>query len=219
LAHASPRLYRLVVAGLETGCRLGELLSLQWREVNLKGRELCILASKAKDREDRHIPISSTLLAVLEMAQHGPTGQPLPSVAYVFGDECGSRIESPKKAWETAVLKAHGHKPEWVRSRLSPASRAAYRSTDLRFHDLRHEAGSRWLEAGWPLHQVKELLGHETIATTDTYLNAGRIHLHESMLRLEAEGKVCTTFAQDSQSQPLPVLPAEHSGAPKSLVN
>ncbi len=93
-------------AGLETGCRQGELLSLQWREVNLKGREIRILASKAKDREDRHIPISSRLLAVLEMAQHSPTGQPLPSMAYVFGDECGSRLGSPKKAWETAVLKA-----------------------------------------------------------------------------------------------------------------
>ena len=51
------------------------------------------------------------------------------------------------------------------------------------FHDLRHEAGSRWLEAGMPLHHVKELLGHANISTTDTYLNAGRVHLHESMPR------------------------------------
>jgi integrase len=34
---------------------------------------------------------------------------------------------------------------------------------DLHFHDLRHEAGSRWLEAGIPLHHVKELLGHATL--------------------------------------------------------
>ena len=53
-----------------------------------------------------------------------------------------------------------------------------------------------------PLHHVKELLGHSNISTTDTYLdNAGRVHLHESMLRLEAEGKVCTNFAQDPPSQ------------------
>ena len=31
---------------------------------------------------------------------------------------------------------------------------------------------------------MKELLGHANISTTDTYLNAGRVHLHESMLRL-----------------------------------
>ena len=51
----------------------------------------------------------------------------------------------------------------------------AYRAIDLRFHDLRHEAGSRWLEAGMPLHHVKELLDHASIATTDTYLNAARM--------------------------------------------
>ena len=47
---------------------------------------------------------------------------------------------------------------------------AAYRTIDLHFHALRHEAGSRWLEQGLPLHHVKELLGHASISTTDTYL-------------------------------------------------
>ena len=40
---------------------------------------------------------------------------------------------------------------------------------DLRFHDLRHEAGSRKLEAGWPLHAVSEWLGHNNITTTSRY--------------------------------------------------
>jgi hypothetical protein len=31
---------------------------------------------------------------------------------------------------------------------LSKESRAALRAIDLHFHDFRHEAGSRWLEAG-----------------------------------------------------------------------
>ena len=37
-----------------------------------------------------------------------------------------------------------------------------------------------------PLHHVKALLGHASVATTDIYLNAGRIHLRESMERAEA---------------------------------
>ncbi|MEO8076310.1 MAG: tyrosine-type recombinase/integrase [Acidobacteriota bacterium] len=55
---------------------------------------------------------------------------------------------------------------------------------DLHFHDLRHEAGARWLEAGMPLHHVKEMLGHANISQTDTYLNAGRFAVQESMQRL-----------------------------------
>ena len=73
----------------------------------------------------------------------------------------------------------------------------AYRTIDLHFHDLRHEAGSRWLEQGLPLHHVKELLGHASISTTDTYLNASRIHLRESMLEMEKRGKSDTNVPQN----------------------
>jgi integrase len=50
---------------------------------------------------------------------------------------------------------------------------------DLHFHDLRHEAGSRKLEAGWPLHAVSRWLGHTKLTTTDTYLNATTRLLHD----------------------------------------
>src|SRR5713226_2396652 len=49
----------------------------------------------------------------------------------------------------------------------------------LHFHDLRHEAGSRKLEAGWPLHAVSRWLGHTKLTATDTYLNATTQLLHE----------------------------------------
>ena len=83
------------------------------------------------------------------------------------------------------MLTAYGHTPEYVGTKLSANSRAQLRTIDLHFHDLRHEAGSRWLEAGMPLHHVKELLGHANISQTDTYLNAGRVALQESMKRFD----------------------------------
>ena len=149
LTTAAPRLYQLIVAALETGCRLGELLSLLWQDVDLTGREMIIRAVNAKGKKHRHIPISRRLLAVLEMAQHDPAGHRFGPEAFVFGDEIGQRVSSPKKAWETAVLKAHGHTPEWVKgsNTLAPGSRSGYREIDLRFHDLRHEAGV----GGWRL--------------------------------------------------------------------
>jgi hypothetical protein len=42
--------------------------------------------------------------------------------------------------------------------------------TGLHFHDLRREAGSRWLEGGVQLHTVRDWLGHSTIEQTSTYL-------------------------------------------------
>lgn len=57
---------------------------------------------------------------------------------YVFGDEAGQQVGNVKRAWETAVLKAHGHTPEWTAGNaLAPMSRAALDVIDLHFHDLR----------------------------------------------------------------------------------
>jgi integrase len=82
--------------------------------------------------------------------------------------------------------KAAGHTPEWTaQNALSAASQAVFRAAVLHFHDLRHEAGSRLLEAGWPLHHVQRMLGHASAAQTGTYLNATRIGLQESMRRLD----------------------------------
>jgi integrase len=36
----------------------------------------------------------------------------------------------------------------------------------VRFHDLRHAAGSNMLKYGVPMHVVSRILGHSTIATT-----------------------------------------------------
>ena len=77
-----------------------------------------------------------------------------------------ARCGHAKKTWESTVLKAHGHSPEWVKGKLSPASRAALRQIDLHFHDLRHEAASRLLEAGWPLQHVQAMCGHADAKTT-----------------------------------------------------
>ena len=106
-------LQRLIVAALETCCRRGELLSLRWRDVDLRRGEITIRAEHAKDREMRRLPISPRLRGVLEMARHDPAGREHGPDAYVFGDRIGRRVADPKKAWATTVLRAHGFDPEW----------------------------------------------------------------------------------------------------------
>lgn len=183
---AGVRLSGLIIAALETGCRRGELLNLRWADVNVTDREITIRGETAKDRTVRTVPISSRLAAVLEMVKTNPAGREYPPAAYVFG-LLGEPVQTIKKAWETAVLNAFGHAPVWeAGGKLAAASRAALATINLHFHDLRHEAGSRWLEAGMPLHHVKEILGHANISQTDTYLNAGRVVLQDSMKRFDA---------------------------------
>ena len=66
LKAASPHLQDVIVAMLETACRPGEILSLQWMDVNMLQREIIIHAEKAKTRRNRLVPISQRLYSVLE---------------------------------------------------------------------------------------------------------------------------------------------------------
>jgi integrase len=201
LRVAGAWLQRLLVAALETGCRRGELLSLQWQDVSLSRGELTIRAEKAKSRKHRILPISPRLRAVLDMVRQDPAGKDHTPLAYVLGDAIGRKVIDPKKQWYTAVLKAHAHEPEWgEHNKLSPASREALRLIDLHFHDLRHEAGSRMLEAGWPLHHIQEMLGHADLKQTSTYLNVTRTGLQDSMRRFGLQ----PTASRRSSKPPAP---------------
>ena len=105
------------------------------------------------------------------MRRFDPVGAPLLLDSYVFGNEIGERVKSHKRAWNTAVLKAHGYDPTYTKTvnLIATRSRAALATIDLHFHDLRREAGSRWLEGGVPLHTIRDWLGHTSIAQTSAY--------------------------------------------------
>ncbi len=236
LEAAGASLQRLIIAAVETCCRRGELLALQWRDVDISRREILIRAEEEgarKTGQGRRLPMSARLAAVIEMGRTEmvtfvrsatPSGGPgvdeaaLLARCYVFGDQMGRKVASTKRAWNTAVLKAHGHVPQWAtQGKLAPVSRAALEAIDLHFHDLRHEGGSRLLEAGWPLHHVQHMLGHASASQTATYLNATRLGLIESMKRLDDSR--CNPVATEAPIEQQPFCNDVTTEAPKVLVN
>jgi len=153
LLLAAQGLRPLMIAALETGCRVGELLSLQWQQVRFSPRaELFLPAQKTKAKKDRRLPLSSALRAVLEARRNDPAGEPLPPDAFVFGDGVGRQRRSVRTAWRLTCQRA--------------------KIVGLHFHDLRREAGSRWMDAGVPLATIQRWLGHHNISQTSTYLAA-----------------------------------------------
>ena len=127
LQSAEPHLQALIVAALETCCRQAELLTLRWADVSLGRGEIVIRAEHAKDRENRIIPISIRLRRVLEARRDSPAGVPFPPSGPVFGNEVGEPVGSVRRAWQTAVLRAHGHKPTWIWKKKTAAMTRAPR--------------------------------------------------------------------------------------------
>ena len=137
-----PYLKLSVQLALLTGCRLGELLALNWKHVDFENAILVVEDSKSGD--SRRVPLHPAAAALLEPDRGTPAGfvikmadgeQPLPhSVTVAF-----------RRAVKRAGL------------------------TDLRFHDLRHIAGSRLLAAGASLPEVASMLGHKTLVMARRY--------------------------------------------------
>lgn len=174
LANANPHLYALITAAVTTGLRRGELLSLQWWQVREPKGEIFIPGPKAKTATARTVPLAPRLKAVLAMRRQAPDGQQHGPYAYVFGNEVGEQVKDIKTAWGATCRRA--------------------KITDVHFHDLRREAGSRWHEAGVSLVQVQAWLGHTNISQTSTYLGVSLTGTEAAKRLLEtAEG-----FAHES---------------------
>lgn len=123
----NPHLVPAIELAVETGMRRGELLAMQWRDVDLEGHLLFI--PQTKNGHSRRIPLSPRAVNILRGQHDKGLDSPLPI-----------STESLKKAWQR-VLKRSGQ-------------------TDLRFHDLRHEAVSRFFELGLSMPEVGLISGH-----------------------------------------------------------
>ncbi len=193
---ANPHLRAVLIAMLETCCRPGEILSLQWRDVDLESRELTIRAEKAKTRRSRRLPISSRLLAVLEMRRLDQAGKPFAPEAYVFGNVVGERVKSIRTAWENA--------------------RDAAGLTGFQLRDLRHEAASRFEEAGVLTTDVSKFLGHRNLSTTTRYLNTTSRRLRMALLRVE-QSRANSESLANSCKEPLENSPQTDDALTSSM--
>jgi integrase len=193
LTVASPHLRSMIIAALDTGMRRGEMLALRFADVDWKKRMITLRGTTTKSRRTRVVPIGTTrLFAVLEWLRLDADGQPKATDVPVFSNEVGEPLKTFKKAWVVAVLKAHGVDPQWRKGSykdLSAECQQRFRDINLHWHDLRHEYASRLVERGVPLAQVRDLLGHASIVTTERYDNQTLEALQAAVERLEA-GKI-----------------------------
>ena len=125
-----------VLLAIETGMRRGEILNIRWRDFDVDNGLLRI--PETKTDTPRTIPLTEKAVAILAV-RHKPKMKPdaelFPVAANAF-----------KLAWQRCKRRAARH----------VASVA-----DLRFHDLRHEAVSRFFELGLSVPEVAAISGHK----------------------------------------------------------
>ncbi|WP_416908043.1 MAG: tyrosine-type recombinase/integrase [Polymorphobacter sp.] len=124
---------------LFTGCRLGEIQSLQWSYVAARYLELPDSKTGA-----RRIPLPPAARAVLD-ALPREAGNPF----VILGAVPGQAITDLQRPWRRI--------------------RAEAGLDDVRIHDLRHTYASNAVANGMPIQMVGKLLGHTQLQTTMRY--------------------------------------------------
>lgn len=163
---------RGIVLCLYTGLRIGELLALEWSDIDFAKGELTVSKSCHDSKKDGHydrrieppktkhsnrvIPLPKQLMPILrEMKQKNPTG-------YVIGGEKIIPVRSYQASFALLLKKQN--------------------LTHRGFHALRHTFATRALECGMDVKTLSELLGHKNpTVTLNRYVHSLMPHKHDMM--------------------------------------
>lgn len=150
----------LIKLGLETGARLGELWAIEWQDIDLQRRVMRVRGLSgegSKNGEERDVPLSSGAVRVI-----GALPRPLKG-GRVFA--CWGSVQAAHHAWANLLARARRlYVAECEEGGTEPDDRL----TDLRFHDLRHEAASR-LADKLSVHELAKMLGWKSIQMAMRY--------------------------------------------------
>jgi integrase len=141
-----------------TGMRAGEVVALEWRDVDLARGVVHLRVSKTGPRTFALGPSTRAMLQRIRDAN--------PTVEIVCASEVGTALRNLRRAWGI------------VRTRAKLGT--------LRMHDLRHAYVSSAVAAGVPLAVVGESIGHRNITTTLLYMHLRSAELSKAAELAEA---------------------------------
>lgn len=139
-----------------SGLRVSELTALEWTDVDPSGAVRVI----GKGDKERRVPLTARAIDALEAWREELAGSGVPLRRGVFVSKAGRPLSVRQVQ---RVVKA-------------ALARAAERS-DVSAHTLRHSFATHLLDRGADLMAVKELLGHESLSTTQVYTHLTRERL------------------------------------------
>ena len=161
------RTHLIMLLGGEAGLRCGEMMALEWSDVDLVNRQVCVRRSDwnghvttPKGGRLRHVPLTRRLAAALSEHRH---------------------LRSAR------VLCQDGAEPLTRQIVQTRAKRAARKGglTNGGVHILRHTFCSHLAMRGAPARAIQELAGHKDLSMTQRYMHLSPAALDAAIRLLE----------------------------------
>jgi len=165
LLAAKPHLRALITFAVDTGGRRSELLTLDWRNVDLERGAIAFL--KTKNGEDRSVRLTDRAKQVLIDLAPQESG---PVFTYR-----GQAIKCVKTTFNKARIQAN--------------------LEGFRFHDLRHTFASRLAQQGVPLYEIMHLTGHKSFQMVQRYAHLSPDFQRRAIGALNAYGTISAQSA------------------------
>jgi integrase len=150
--HLDHLTYLIVLLGGEAGLRCGEMIALEWSDVDATTRQLCVQRSdwnghvtSTKGGRLRHLPMTVRLAAAIQEHRHLPSKR-------VLCQNDGVALTRQQ-----------------VQYRVKRAARRA--QVPLGVHVLRHTFCSGLAMKGAPERAIQELVGHSELGMTQRYMH------------------------------------------------
>ncbi|HBO5318978.1 TPA: site-specific integrase [Pseudomonas aeruginosa] len=148
-AHSNPMLGWIVRIALETGMRSSEITGLRRNQVDLDRR--VVRLQETKNTMSRTVPLTVEATRLFREALNNPV-RPIDTDLIFFGEP---GRDNKRRAYQ--------FNPIWTRIKKDAGV------PDFRFHDLRHKAVSRFVEAGLSDQEVAAISGHKSMQMLKRY--------------------------------------------------
>ena len=160
----------IVLLGGEAGLRCGEIAALEWGDVDLAKRQLCVQRSQWKGHVTvpkggrlRHVPMTARLAEALRKHRH---------------------LRNPRVLCDRD---GHPFTPKMVADHVRRSARKAGLANEG-VHVLRHTFCSHLSMRGAPARAIQELAGHQELGTTQRYMHLSPAALDAAIRLLESPG-------------------------------
>jgi integrase len=175
----------IILAGLYTGQRLSDIVTLRWENVDLEREEIAITTRKTNRRV--LIPIGKPLLDYLVgmSSTDDPKAFIFPKAAAQLARSKGEHAGGLSNQFHDILARAGLVQRRSHQKITDGKGRAARRrSSEISFHSLRHSATSLLKNAGVPQSVVMDIIGHESKAVSQAYTHVGEKEKRQAVAKL-----------------------------------